>query len=80
MRPLSDVIPSHLHPRGPALTAQSAPERELCGAHPHHAHHHGELDIVRTPEGNLRFVGEDGTHLGTVTGGHWRVPKSRAGP
>ncbi len=46
----------------------------------HNAHHRGEVEIVRTPEGDLRFLGEDGRLLGMATGGHWKVPKRRAGP
>jgi hypothetical protein len=46
----------------------------------HGAHHRGELEILRTPEGDLRFLGSDGRLLGMATGGHWKVPKRRAGP
>ena len=46
----------------------------------HGAHHREELEILRTPEGDLRFLGADGRLLGMATGGHWKVPKRRAGP
>ena len=51
----------------------------LCKGH-HTRHHDGEFDIHRTPEGDLRFVGRDGTLIGTATGGHWKRPRTRAGP
>ena len=51
----------------------------LCKGH-HTRHHDGEFDIHRTPEGDLRFVGRDGREIGTVTGGHWKRPRTRAGP
>ena len=51
----------------------------LCSHH-HDRHHDGEFEIHRTPEGDLRFVGRDGTEVGTVTGGHWKRPRTRAGP
>jgi len=51
----------------------------LCKGH-HTRHHDGEFDIHRTPEGDLRFVGRDGKEVGRVTGGHWKRPRSRAGP
>ncbi|TMD93941.1 MAG: DUF222 domain-containing protein [Chloroflexi bacterium] len=51
----------------------------LCSHH-HDRHHDGEFEIHRTPEGDLRFVGRDGTEVGTVTGGHWNRPRNRAGP
>jgi len=46
----------------------------LCWGH-HGRHHHGEFDIRRTAEGDLRFVGRDGKEVGTVSGGHWRRPR-----
>jgi hypothetical protein len=46
----------------------------------HNRHHEGEFDIIRTPEGNLRFVAADGRLMGTVTGGHWKRPKNSPGP
>ena len=51
----------------------------LCKGH-HTRHHDGEFDIHRTPEGDLRFVGRDGREIGMVTGGHWKRPRTRAGP
>ena len=51
----------------------------LCPYH-HHCHHHGEFDILRSPEGDLRFVTPDGRLIGTVTGGAWKRPRRRAGP
>jgi hypothetical protein len=38
------------------------------------------FDIIRTPEGNLRFVTRDGRLMGTVAGGKWKRPKNRPGP
>jgi hypothetical protein len=47
----------------------------------HHNRHHEEVfDIIRTPEGNLRFVTRDGRLMGTVAGGKWKRPKNRPGP
>jgi len=46
----------------------------------HNRHHDGVFDIIRTPEGNLRFVTRDGRPMGTVTGGNWKRPKNRPGP
>ena len=51
----------------------------LCKGH-HTRHHDGEFDIHRTPEGDLRFVGRDGKEVGIVIGGHWKRPRTRAGP
>jgi hypothetical protein len=50
----------------------------LCKYH-HHRHHQGEFDIIRSPEGNLRFVTPDGRLIDTVTGGAWKRPGKRAG-
>jgi hypothetical protein len=46
----------------------------------HNRHHDGVFDIIRTPEGNLRFVTRDGRLMGTITGGKWKRPKNRPGP
>jgi hypothetical protein len=51
----------------------------LCKFH-HQRHHDGVFDILRSPEGNLSFVGRDGRILGEVTGGKWKRPRRRAGP
>jgi hypothetical protein len=59
---------------------QGAPEGQLCGARPHHRHHQGEFDIIRTAEGDLHFVTPDGRLIGTLTGGKWKRPRKRAGP
>jgi hypothetical protein len=50
-----------------------------CERH-HNRHHDGVFDIIRTPEGDLRFVTRDGRLMGTVTGGKWKRPKNRPGP
>jgi hypothetical protein len=46
----------------------------------HDAHHRGEFDIFRTLAGDLQFVRPDGEVFGTLTGGHWKRPRNRAGP
>ena len=48
--------------------------------HHHNRHHEGEFDIRRTRDGDLQFLRRDGTLIGTATGGHWKRPRSRAGP
>ena len=46
----------------------------------HDAHHRGEFSIRRTPAGDLEFLKANGEVFGTLTGGHWKLPKDRAGP
>ena len=50
-----------------------------CPSH-HGTHHRGEPEILRTSEGDQRFLGADGRLPGMASGGHWKVPKGRAGP
>ncbi|HVS43599.1 MAG TPA: HNH endonuclease signature motif containing protein, partial [Candidatus Dormibacteraeota bacterium] len=51
----------------------------VCESH-HDAHHRGEFHIRRTPAGDLEFQKANGEVFGTLTGGHWKRPKDRAGP
>jgi Domain of unknown function (DUF222) len=51
----------------------------LCEPH-HDRHHDGEFHIRRTPAGDLEFQKANGEVFGTLTGGHWKRPKDRAGP
>ncbi len=46
----------------------------------HRLLHLDEFSIIRTPDGDLRFVGEDGQTMGFTRGGWWKRPKTRAGP
>lgn len=36
--------------------------------------------MLRTAEGDLRFVTPDGELMGMAKGGHGKLPKTRAGP
>ena len=51
----------------------------FCKRH-HRLLHLGEFSILRTPEGDLRFVGEDGQTIGYARGGWLKKPKARGSP
>jgi hypothetical protein len=69
----------HIHHREDGGPTEHWNLGSACEWH-HNRHHLGEFDIIRTPEGNLRFVTWDGRLMGTVTGGKWKRPKNRPGP
>jgi hypothetical protein len=69
----------HIHHREDGGPTEHWNLGSACEWH-HNRHHLGEFDIIRTPEGNLRFVTWDGRPMGTVTGGKWKRPRNRPGP
>ena len=50
-----------------------------CTRH-HRAHHRGEFDIRRTPDGDLVFTTPNGHILGRTDAAHWKPPRGWRGP
>jgi hypothetical protein len=69
----------HIHHREDGGPTEHWNLGSACEWH-HNRHHLGEFDIIRTAEGDLRFVTSDGRLMGTVTGGKWKRPENRPGP